>query len=128
MTAGALARGVVGVVISGRCRDLSEHRSLAFPVFARGRSTLGQLHFTRPSAVNVALTIVSEGAGNFPPATIHPGDWIIADENGVVCIPDALREQVIELAMKGREIDCNCMKDIKAGKGVKASFQAHRGQ
>lgn len=125
MTAGARARGVVGVVISGRCRDLSEHRSLAFPVFARGRSTLGQTHFTRPSAINVTLTIE---AGNFPGATIYPGDWIIADEDGVVCVPNALQEQVIELAIKGREIDCNCMKDIKAGKGVKASFQAHRGQ
>jgi regulator of RNase E activity RraA len=125
MSAGAQARGVVGVIISGRCRDISEHRSLAFPVFARGRSTLGQSPFTRPSAINVSLTL---GAGNFPPATINPGDWMIADEDGVVYVPKALEEQVVELATKGRQIDSRCMKDIKAGKGVKTSFSAHRGQ
>lgn len=36
MTAGAKARGAIGVVISGRCRDLAEHRNAGFPVFARG--------------------------------------------------------------------------------------------
>ena len=128
MTAGAQARGAAGVIISGRCRDINEHRSLAFPVFARGRSTLGQSPFSRPSAINVPLTIFPEGVGNLPAVTIYPGDWMIADEDGVVCVPNALQEQVVELAGKGRQIDSGCMKDIKAGKGVKASFRAHRGQ
>ena len=128
MTAGAHARGVVGVIISGRCRDMAEHRSLAFPVFARGRSTLGQFPFTRPSAINIPLTIFPRQAGTFPAVTIYPGDWMIADEDGVVCVPNTLQEQVIELANKGREMDSRCMKDINAGKGVKESFQVHRGQ
>src|SRR5258708_7536421 len=92
MTAGAQVRGVVGVIISGRCRDVSEHRSLAFPVFARGCSTLGQSTFTRPSAINVPLTIFAEGACNFHGVVIYPGDWMIADEDGVVCVPNALQE------------------------------------
>jgi regulator of RNase E activity RraA len=40
MTAGAQARGALGVIISGRCRDLGEHREAGFDVFARGSSTL----------------------------------------------------------------------------------------
>lgn len=32
MTAGAMSRGVVGVVIDGACRDLKEHRDAGFPV------------------------------------------------------------------------------------------------
>ena len=43
MTAGAIVRGAQGVVISGRCRDLAEHNSAQFPVFARGNSTLVSL-------------------------------------------------------------------------------------
>lgn len=129
MSAGAQARSVIGVVISGRCRDLAEHRSLQFPVYARGNSTLGQNSFTRPSEINIPLVIRPEGPeSTFPPIRVEPGDWIIADEDGVVCIPRALELPAIELAAKGRAADELCMKAIKAGKGVQATFAAHRGK
>ncbi|KAF8894097.1 ribonuclease E inhibitor RraA/Dimethylmenaquinone methyltransferase [Infundibulicybe gibba] len=127
MSAGAQAQDAAGVIISGRCRDLAEHRALGFPVFARGHSTLGQSPFTRVSEINVPLTIAPEGAGDFPSVTILPGDWMLADENGVVSVPRSLESQVIEIAAKGRAIDEKCMEDIKAGKGVQASFKTHRG-
>ncbi|KAG1776977.1 ribonuclease E inhibitor RraA/Dimethylmenaquinone methyltransferase [Suillus placidus] len=132
MTAGAQARGAVGVVISGRCRDLAEHRTADFPVFARGHSTVGQSPFVRPSGVNVTLTIHPKDAGDAPdafaPVTVTPGDWIIADEDGVVCVPVDMVDKVVELAKNGQEIDAKCMADIKAGKGIQASFKEHRGK
>ncbi|CAA7261742.1 unnamed protein product [Cyclocybe aegerita] len=130
MTAGAQVRGATGVIISGRCRDVGEHRALGFPVFSRGHSTLGQSPFTRPSAINVPLTIRPQGpeVDTFPPVTVQPGDWVVADEDGVVCVPRDLESKVIDLATKGREIDARCMEDIKAGKGVKNSFKLHRGK
>ena len=129
MSAGAKARGAMGVVISGRCRDIEEHRAMVFPVFSRGHSTLGQSTFTQPAAVNVPLTILPQGAGaeSFPAVTIEPGDWVVADEDGVVCVPQVLESQVIELATKGRQVDSLCMDDIRAGKGVQNSFKVHRG-
>ncbi|EPQ57202.1 RraA-like protein [Gloeophyllum trabeum ATCC 11539] len=126
MTAGAQSRGALGVVISGRCRDLSEHRSSNFPVFARAHSTLGQSPFTRPSQVNVPVTIHSESA--FPALTVNPGDIMVADEDGVVCVPQGDVQKVLELAARGREVDAKCLADIKAGKGVQASFKEHRGK
>ncbi|OBZ70560.1 4-hydroxy-4-methyl-2-oxoglutarate aldolase [Grifola frondosa] len=131
MTAGAQSRGALGVIISGRCRDLAEHRAASFPVFARGNSTLGQSPFTRPSAVNVPLVIAPQGAaqdGSFPAVHIQPGDWMVADEDGIVCVPVDLVTKVVELAAKGREIDERCMQDIKAGKGVQETFKLHRGK
>lgn len=132
MTAGAQARGAVGVVISGRCRDLSEHRAAGFPVFARGHSTLGQGTFVRPLAVNIPLVIlplgIEQGPDAFPPVEVNPGDWIIADEDGVVCVSQHMMTDVLKLAVVGREIDARCMQDIKAGKGVQASFLKHRGK
>jgi regulator of RNase E activity RraA len=134
MTAGALTRSAKGVIISGRCRDLSEHRSQNFPVFARGHSTLGQSPFTRPSEINVPLTIrpipnvdLREG-DEFPATVVQPRDWMVADEDGVVCVPQNLEDKVIELATKGREIDRLCLEDIQKGKGVQASFKLHRGK
>ena len=133
MTAGAQARGALGVVISGRCRDLAEHRDADFPVFARGHSTVGQSPFVRPAAVNVPLHIPVQGAGAdgpdaFPPTTVEPGDWIIADEDGVICVPKDKVDEVVRIAHKGKEVDAKCMEDIKAGKGVQASFKLHRGK
>lgn len=132
MTAGAQSQGAVGVIISGRCRDLAEHRAADFPVFARGHSTVGQSPFVRPSGVNVTLTIhpkdVGDGPDAFDPVTVTPGDWIVADEDGVVCVPVDMVDKVVELAKKGQETDAKCMADIKAGKGVQASFKKHRGK
>ncbi|KAF6760312.1 ribonuclease E inhibitor RraA/Dimethylmenaquinone methyltransferase [Ephemerocybe angulata] len=137
MSAGAIARGATGVVISGNCRDIGEHRKLSFPVYSRSHSTVGQSPFTRPSEVNVPLTIhprypssisasgTSEGL--FPAVTVNSGDWVVADEDGVVCVPRELEEKVIELAERGRAIDELCMRDIKEGKGLQASFKLHRG-
>lgn len=130
MTAGAKSRGALGVVIAGRCRDLAEHRDASFPVFARGHSTLGQSPFTRPSEVNIPVVIRSPDVSDedFPPVRVEPGDWVVADEDGVVCVPAAKAEEVIGLAAKGREVDAHCMEDIKAGKGVQASFKKYRGK
>lgn len=130
MTAGAQVRGAVGVVISGRCRDISEHVSARFPVFSRGRSTVGQSPFTRPSAIQVPLTIRPDGdnSGAFPETTVYPGDYIVADVDGVVCVPSGMIEEVARVARKGKEEDEKCMADIRAGLGVQASFKKHRGK
>ncbi|KAJ7084348.1 ribonuclease E inhibitor RraA/Dimethylmenaquinone methyltransferase [Mycena belliarum] len=130
MSAGAIARSAVGVVISGRCRDLAEHRALNFPVFARSHSTLGQQPFTRPSAVNVPLVIgppTTAGDYKFPATRVEPGDWIVGDEDGVVCVPQALEEKVLDLARLGKSVDALCLADIQAGKGIQATFAKHRG-
>lgn len=131
MSAGAIARSAVGVVISGRCRDLAEHRALGFPVFARAHSTLGQQPFTRPSAVNVPLVITPGSITSdysFPSVTVVPGDLIIGDEDGVVCVPRAMEDQVADLAELGKSVDAQCLIDIQAGKGVQATFAKYRGR
>ncbi|KAF7315402.1 hypothetical protein MIND_00054900 [Mycena indigotica] len=128
MSAGAIARSAVGVVISGRFRDLAEQRELKFPVYARGHSTLGQSPFTRPVAINVPLVISPPDNSDFPPVTVRPGDYIVADEDGVVCVPQEMEVIVADTAEQGRAIDQLCMEDIKAGKGIKATFMKYRGK
>ncbi|KIY74362.1 RraA-like protein [Cylindrobasidium torrendii FP15055 ss-10] len=125
MSAGAIGRSARGVVISGRCRDITEHGNLGFPVFSKGHSTLGQSPFTRPSAIEVPITISQD---DFPAVTVNPGDMIVGDKDGVVCVPKDLVEKVVELADLGRKIDALCLQDIITGKGVQASFKEHRGK
>lgn len=135
MTARAQSLGVQGVVLDGRCRDLSEHRESKFPVFARGHSILGQSPFTRPSELQVPLEIAdptvgtdADGEPTFPPVTVYPGDILLADVDGVVSVPKDLAEQVVALATEGRRVDGLCMDDLRAGKGIKETFALHRGK
>jgi len=130
MTAGAQARGVLGAVVSGRVRDVTEHRAAEFSVFARGTSTVGQAQFTRVAEVQapVAVDVNPQQLGRLPVVTVNPGDLLVADENGVVCVPKALEENVLRLAWKGREVDAACLKDIQSGMGVAESFRRHRGK
>ncbi|PWY97473.1 RraA-like protein [Testicularia cyperi] len=138
MTARAQQLGLVGAVLDANVRDLSEHRQSLFPVFARGHSTLGQSPFTRPSEYQIPLTIhVRSTAAHhqdedaktnprFPNITIHPGDIVLADLDGVVIIPPSLALDVIRIAEKGKAQDALCLKDIQNGMPVKQAFAKNR--
>lgn len=126
MSTAAVAQELAAVVVLGRVRDLAEHRALGFPVFARGHATLGQQPFTRPSALGGPLTIDAphlEG-GSF---VVKEDDVILADEDGVLAVPAALVERVLEGAAERRRIDGLCAADLREGRGVKETFAHRRG-
>lgn len=81
----AQARGIAGFVIDGVIRDLAEIRDLQFPVFARGL-------MPKPGGKNHALPLNQpvECGG----VKVHPGDMIIADEDGIAVVPKAELESV----------------------------------
>ncbi|MER6498697.1 RraA family protein [Streptomyces sp. NPDC001455] len=95
----ARRRGVAAFVIDGVIRDLAEVRELGFPVFARGVMPVpGVKKAVGPLNVPVRCGGVE----------VHPGDIVVADEEGVVVTPGARREQVLleareKLAEEGRE-------------------------
>jgi len=148
MSARAQAIGVKGVVLDGRCRDLSEHREAGFAVsrrhltrprllsiksqvFARGHSTVGQSPFTRPSELQVPITIrdaTLPADAAFGSTVVNPHDLVLADVDGVVVVPPSMAEDVVRLAQEGRDVDAKCMEDLKAGRGVKETFAKWRGK
>ncbi|MBP2199466.1 RraA family protein [Pantoea cypripedii] len=91
MTAGAVANKHEGAVLMGGVRDLTEiRRDYDFPVFAKTvtpGTTLGRF---KTLDANVALTLGE--------VTIHPGDLIVGDVDGVVCVPQAQVAAVLELS------------------------------
>ncbi|MEU5532652.1 RraA family protein [Streptomyces sp. NPDC020362] len=85
----ARRRGVAAFVADGLIRDLAEVRELGFPVFARGVIPIpGAKKAVRPLNEPVRCAGVR----------IEAGDVVVADEEGVVAVPAARREEVLAAA------------------------------
>ncbi|MDQ1129752.1 4-carboxy-4-hydroxy-2-oxoadipate aldolase/oxaloacetate decarboxylase [Microbacterium sp. SORGH_AS_0888] len=81
--------GVRGYVTSAGVRDTTELRRMGFPAWTRHISAEGCVKDT-PGSVNVPVVL---GA-----AIVHPGDIVVADDDGVAIVPRADAADVLAAA------------------------------
>lgn len=98
--------GVAGVIINGAVRDSGWIRANSFPVYAAGVTHRGP-YKNGPGEVNAPIAI--DGM------IIQPGDLIVGDDDGFVCIPYEQTEAVYDAANKKQQGEARTMAAIKAG-------------
>ena len=84
----AKVRGLAGAVIDGAVRDISELRRLEFPVWSRRVSPA--------TSVGRMISVDKQIPVKCGEIMVNPGDYIVADADGVVVVPAAAAEKVIE--------------------------------
>jgi len=88
----AKARNLAGFVIDGAARDSAVLTDIGFPVFARGMAAGSAGGHYRVTGTNVPIQ-----CGDL---TVAPGDYVVADEDGVAVAPKARVAEILETAAR----------------------------
>ncbi|PFG38107.1 2-keto-4-pentenoate hydratase/2-oxohepta-3-ene-1,7-dioic acid hydratase in catechol pathway [Georgenia soli] len=110
----AHARGAAGIVTDGGVRDHDAVAAVGIPVYSNGAhpAVLGRRHVPWDTDVAVAC-------GG---ATVQPGDVLVGDRDGVVVIPPALVEEVVDATLAQEDEDAWIAEQVTAGHPVDGLF------
>ena len=85
----AQKKGVLGTIMHGTCRDLEEIRECGYPVWAKGVCPRRSRNDFTFGTINEPVVVTG--------ITIKKDDIIVADQSGVVCVPEEMIQQTLDL-------------------------------
>lgn len=109
---GMKERGCVGALVDGGIRDVAWIGKQGFPVYARYRTPVQSIG--RWKVTGCGEPVPMPGATQ-PHVTVSPGDFILADEDGAICVPRALVVQVLEEAERLGAREVEIRRELGAG-------------
>ncbi|WP_261663640.1 RraA family protein [Deinococcus sp. Marseille-Q6407] len=85
----AQQNGIAGMVINGMIRDRAEIEAAGFPVYALGTTPIPG---SKDPRGDWQQPVQCGGV------TVHPGDWLVADSEGILCLPADQAPALLERA------------------------------
>ncbi|WP_159913979.1 RraA family protein [Pantoea sp. 18069] len=102
----AIQRGLAGFVMNGAIRDVDAIGAGTFPVYAAGVTHRGP-YKDGPGEINVPIALNG--------MVVNPGDLILGDADGLLCVPLADAETLLQATLGKQELEQVMMRDIKQG-------------
>lgn len=111
-----MTRGAAGVVTDGGFRDAPGIAKLDFPVFHHRPSAPTNLTINHAIDINVPI-----GCGDAP---VFPGDIMVGDGDGVVCLPAHLAGEIAEEAFEMTAYEDFVEEQVSAGRRIFGLYPA----
>ena len=105
---------VGGLVTDGSVRDTAELKDYGFPVFAHSSTAKQGPAVMQPWGVN---EVISCGG-----VAVRPGDAIIGDNDGVVVVPAAMADRVLEIAAEREEVEQVIKTELRKNPGSPGKY------
>jgi regulator of RNase E activity RraA len=109
-----LRRGAAGIVTDGAVRDREGFAALELPTFAVGAAATTNL--AQHHAVEMQVPI---GCAE---VAVYPGDVIVGDADGVVCVPRHLTAEVAAAGLEQEKLEDFVLAKIKAGAPLRGTY------
>jgi regulator of RNase E activity RraA len=109
-------RGAAGIVTDGGLRDASGIARLDMPAWCSGASAPTNL--IRHHALDLNAPI---GCGGVP---VYPGDIMVGDDDGVVCIPAHLAEEIARDALEMERFEDFVLEQVAGGASIIGLYPA----
>lgn len=106
LTVAAMAAGIAALVVDGAVRDIDSIRDLGFPTFARGTA----LRAARKAELGCLRVPISCGG-----LLVWPGDYVVADDSGIVVLAAATVATVLRAAEARRDKEARLMERLRRG-------------
>jgi regulator of RNase E activity RraA len=108
------ARGAAGAVTDGAMRDYVSIQKLGFPVFAKNMAASAHIH--RHLAVDINVPV---GCAE---VLVMPGDIMVGDDEGVVCIPRHVAQQIAQSGLEMEELEAFVLEKVQAGAPIAGTY------
>lgn len=117
MSARALKLGAAGAVVNGYSRDTKGILDMNFPMFSYGSYAKDQA--PRGKVIDFRTRMELNGV------TVCPGDYVIADRDGVCIVPRNIASEVFSLAFEKARGEKMVFEKIKEGMPAKEAFEKY---
>jgi 4-hydroxy-4-methyl-2-oxoglutarate aldolase len=107
----AIGRGARGAIVDGYIRDARQIAALPFPVFCRGLSPLDTL-----GRADVRVFGTQAVCGG---VTVSCGDYLLADEDGIVAVPETAIDSVLAIIREKAPLEKSAKEDLLGGVAIR---------